>query len=114
MPRAVSERRIRGNGDATCAFCGRTVPATLVTQHHLLPKERGGKPEHRAPFCKPCHKQIHAIFSNKQLAEEYASLDALHAAPELATFLAWIRKQKPDRTFRTITSTAHPRKKRKR
>jgi 5-methylcytosine-specific restriction enzyme A len=115
MPRIVKNQRNDGDASATtCAFCGRTVPAALITQHHLLPKERGGKPEHREPFCKPCHKQIHAVFSNKQLAEQYASIDKLRAAPELATFLAWIRKQRPDRNFRTTTSSEHPRKKRKR
>lgn len=93
-----------------CQFCGRSVPAAMITQHHLLPREHGGKPEHRLPFCTPCHKQVHAVFSNKQLAESYATLDSLRAAPELATFLAWIRKQRPDRNFRATTSKAHPKR----
>lgn len=97
----------------SCALCGRIVPDVLLTQHHLLPKERGGKPQHRLPFCRPCHKQVHATFSNKQLAENYHSVELLQAAPELAPFLAWIRKQKPDRNFRTATADDHP-KRRKR
>lgn len=113
MPPSANGRR-EPPAEATCVFCGRTVPAKLITLHHLLPKERGGKAEHREPLCKPCHKQIHAVFSNKQLADDYATLASLQAAPELATFLAWIRKQKPDRNFRTITSGEHPKKKRKR
>jgi hypothetical protein len=98
---------------AECAFCGRVVPASMITLHHLLPKGEGGKPEHREPLCKPCHKQIHAVFSNKQLAVEYHSIDSLRAAPELATFLAWIRKQRPDRNFRTTTSSDHPKRRRR-
>lgn len=98
---------------ALCVFCGRSVPASMITMHHVLPKEKGGTAEHREPFCKPCHKQIHAVFSNKQLAEEYHSIDMLRAAPELASFLAWIRKQRPERNFRTVTSSDHP-KRRKR
>jgi hypothetical protein len=98
---------------ATCALCEREVPPSLVTLHHLLPKEHGGQAEHRLPFCKPCHKQVHALFSNRQLATTLNTLEALRAAPELATFLAWIRRQKPDRNFRTITATDHP-KRRKR
>lgn len=87
-----------------CQLCQRAVPAHLITQHHLTPKQRGGKAEHRTPLCKPCHKQVHAVFSNKQLERELASLDALRAAPEMQAFLTWIRKQKPDRNFRTIDS----------
>jgi hypothetical protein len=93
-----------------CALCGRLVPEKLITQHHLTPKEKGGKAEHRAPMCKPCHKQVHATFSNADLARGYADLAALRAAPLLQPFLKWIRKQKPDRNFRTVTSHAHPRR----
>jgi 5-methylcytosine-specific restriction endonuclease McrA len=43
-----------------CSLCERLVPADLITLHHLKPRERGGKAEHRTPLCKPCHKQLHA------------------------------------------------------
>jgi 5-methylcytosine-specific restriction protein A len=114
---------MRDNGDwptqatsvaeVPCALCGRVVPHALITLHHLLPKEEGGEAEHRLPFCKPCHKQVHATFSNKQLAARYDSIEKLQAASELSKFLAWIRKQRPDRNFRAITSNDHP-KRRKR
>ena len=97
-----------------CELCRRHVPRGLITRHHLVPREKGGKAEHRTPLCKPCHKQIHATFHNRDLARLYPSIDALRAAPELEKFLNWIRKQKPDRNFRTITSHAHPGSKRDR
>jgi 5-methylcytosine-specific restriction protein A len=100
--------RENGKTGAACALCGRIVPRALITRHHLLPKGEGGEAEHRLPFCKPCHQQVHAIFSNKQLAASYDSIERLQTAPELATFLAWIRKQRPDRNFRAITSNDHP------
>src|SRR4051812_32164898 len=43
-----------------CTLCGREVPKSLITLHHLTPKQRGGKSEHRTAMCKPCHKQLHA------------------------------------------------------
>lgn len=98
----------------SCALCERVVPQSLITLHHLLPKERGGKAEHRLPFCKPCHKQVHAVFSNKQLADAYHTIEQLRGAPELATFLSWICKQRADRNFRTTTSDTHPKRRRKR
>jgi len=97
-----------------CSLCERLVPRALITLHHLKPKQRGGKAEHRTPLCKPCHKQLHATYSNKELDKELDSLASLRQAPELQPFLCWIRKQKPDRNFRTITSHVHPHKKRER
>lgn len=91
-----------------CQLCDRLVPKRLITLHHLLPKQEGGKADHRVPMCKPCHKQIHATFSNQQLAKEYADLDRLKSTPELAAFLTWIRKQRPDRNFSVAMSHGHP------
>src|SRR5688572_9481968 len=87
-----------------CTLCERTVPADLITLHHLMPKQRGGAHGDRTPLCKPCHKQLHALFTNKELEKQYASLDSLKGAAELQPFLKWIRKQKADRNFRTIDS----------
>lgn len=91
-----------------CALCERDVPIHLITQHHLKPREKGGTVEDKTPMCKPCHKQLHAMFSNNDLAKLYDSLESLRAAPMLQPFLKWIRKQKPDRNFRTLTSNTHP------
>jgi hypothetical protein len=95
-----------------CTLCHRHVPPELITLHHLKPKSRGGKAEHRTPLCKPCHKQLHATYANKHLDRALDSLDSIREAPELQPFLRWIRKQKPDRNFRTMTAHAHPHKRR--
>jgi len=91
-----------------CALCHREVPVALITMHHLHPRSRGGKAEQRIPLCKPCHKQLHATFSNRELELLYPTLEALRSAPRLQPFLKWIRKQKPDRNFRTVRCAAHP------
>jgi hypothetical protein len=98
----------------TCSLCQRLVPGHLVTLHHLKPKARGGRAEHRTPLCKPCHKQLHATYSNKELDRELDSLESLRNAEQLQPFLRWIRKQKPDRNFRTTMSNAHPERRRRR
>ena len=94
----------------TCSLCERQVPTGLITQHHLTPKARGGKAEHKTPLCKPCHKQLHALFSNKELERQYASIDALKSAETLQPFLKWIRKQKGARVFRTIDANRRSRR----
>ena|SRR5436853_6934438 len=93
---------------ARCALCHREVPSHLITLHHLHPKSRGGKAEQRVALCKPCHKQLHAMFSNVELEKVYPTLESLRAARQLQPFLNWIRKQKPGRNFRTIQSKSHP------
>ncbi|MGE5608960.1 MAG: HNH endonuclease [Bacillota bacterium] len=107
MP-SLSSFQTDESGWLQCALCQRHVPPTLITLHHLTPKQKGGKAEHRTPLCKPCHKQLHAIFSNTELANVYPTIDSLQAAPQLQPFLKWIRKQKPNRNFRTHTSNTHP------
>ena len=92
----------------SCSLCERMVERGMITLHHLTPRQKGGRPEHRVPLCKPCHKQLHATWSNAELAKLYADLDLLRRAPQLQPFLRWIRKQKADRNFRTIMSNAHP------
>ena len=97
---------------ATCELCRRQVPRRLITQHHVKPKAEGGKHADKAPLCKPCHKQVHATFSNKELAKRYADVESLRGADPLQPFLRWIARQKPERNFRTVMSNGHPKKKR--
>jgi 5-methylcytosine-specific restriction endonuclease McrA len=96
--------------EVECSLCGRCVPRRLITRHHLTPRQKGGKAEHRAPMCRPCHKQLHATYTNGQLCKLYNSIEALRSAPELEAFLGWIRKQKPGRNFKTAISGNHPTK----
>ena len=97
----------------TFSLCERQVPPSLITLHHLVPKERGGKAEHRTPMCKPCHKQLHAIFTNRELEQRYASLEALWSAEPLQAFLRWIRKQQAGRTFRTVMAAGRSKRRRR-
>jgi hypothetical protein len=42
-------------------------------------------------LCRPCHDQIHAVFSNEQLREGYDTIEALRDADRLADYIEWIR-----------------------
>jgi hypothetical protein len=108
MRDAPLPRRNDQPAERECALCQRSVPAGLITLHHLTPRQKGGKAEHRTPLCRPCHKQLHAIFSNTELAKVYPTLGALRAAPQLAAYLKWIRKQQPGRNCRTLTAVENP------
>ena len=59
----------------TCALCRRVVPderiadPQVVQEHHLRPEERATSPT--VMLCRPCHDQIHAIFTNDELRDDY-------------------------------------------
>jgi len=43
-----------------------------------------------------------------EVSTRYDSIESLRSAPLLQPFLKWIRKQAPDRNFRTVRSKEHP------
>jgi len=74
-----------------CELCGREEVETTV--HHLLPKEMGGTFGETADLCIPCHKQIHALYTNQEIAVRLPTLRELRQDEKLARFIKWIRKQ---------------------
>ncbi|MGC4031835.1 MAG: HNH endonuclease signature motif containing protein [Tepidisphaeraceae bacterium] len=99
---------------AVCQLCQRAVPSRLITLHHLKPKSRGGRAEHRVPLCKTCHKMVHATFENRELDKSLADVEVLRNHPKLAAFMAWIVKQSPERDFRTAASNQRGGKRKRR
>lgn len=85
--------------DPECPLCGRAV--ARLTKHHLVPRTRGGRDGPTARICADCHDAIHELFSNKELAERLATLEALRAEERFARHLRWLSRQRPDRRFPT-------------
>lgn len=81
-----------------CPICLHEYDRRQLTKHHLIPKSRKGK--ETVLVCRPCHKQIHVTFSEKELERNYSTIEALLAAPEFQTWVAWIRKRKPGSRIR--------------
>jgi hypothetical protein len=82
-----------------CALCEREV--THISKHHLTPKSEGGT--ETVDLCSACHKTLHKFFTNRTLAKELNTIDALRQNPEVRRYLAWVRKQ-PDRSIKVRTS----------
>jgi len=88
--------------DPVCPLCGRPIPPSQRDAHHLVPRSRGGTRTqllHRI-----CHRQVHALFSETELAREYATADALLAHPDMARFVDWVRTKPPEFMERTRKS----------
>ena len=76
-----------------CPICDRVIPDSQKDAHHLIPKSKGGKTTeylHRI-----CHKQIHALFTETELAQQYHHAQILKEHPEMRKFIQWV-SSKPD------------------
>lgn len=82
-----------------CPFCLRDVEK--LSNHHLIPRCRGGELDETVRICNDCHNAIHAFFSNKELEKEYNSMDALLSNEEFSKHIKWLSKQNPNRKFPT-------------
>ena len=79
--------------DGPCALCLRPL-GRLCENHHLVPRSRGGR---KVVEVHPiCHRKIHAVFSEKELAEAFDTPARLRAHPEIARFLKWLDGKPPD------------------
>ncbi|MCD8501312.1 MAG: HNH endonuclease [Bacillaceae bacterium] len=94
----------------TCELCDRSDVETTI--HHLIPKEMGGTFEATANLCIPCHKQIHALYTNDELAARLSTLQDLRKDPQLAKFIKWIQKQPSTKLMKIKKSNERKRKKR--
>ncbi len=87
-----------------CELCLRE--SVRFTEHHLVPRSRGGKYGPKARLCPTCHRQLHAMFSEKTLANELNSIERLRDDPGFAGYLKWASKQKDGAAFRVRRANA--------
>jgi 5-methylcytosine-specific restriction endonuclease McrA len=87
--------------EGICAICGREE---TLTRHHLIPRTRHANKKNKRDFermvvkqtigiCRPCHSQIHALLTEKELEREWNTVEKLKSHPELIRFIGWIQKK---------------------
>jgi hypothetical protein len=91
-----------------CELCGREPVETTI--HHLTPKEMGGTHMPTANLCIPCHKQIHSLYTNRDIITYgLTDVQALRQDERIAPYIRWIRKQ-PTTTIPRVRKSQHVRK----
>jgi hypothetical protein len=90
-----------------CPLCERPIPPAQRDAHHLVPKCKGGR--HTEFLHRVCHRQIHALLTETELARQYATVDALLAHPEIRRFVSWVQR-KPDNFFVATRKSARVRR----
>ena len=79
-----------------CPLCDRIITENVPKSiHHLIPKSKGGKGGETVLLHHICHKQIHLIFKEKELAKSLNKIETLKNHPKLKKFINWIKKRPP-------------------
>lgn len=82
--------------DPICPLCLRPIPpGAKQSLHHLTPRLKGGKGGPVVLLHQICHNEIHARFTEAELARGLNTVAALRTHPALAGFLAWVAQRPP-------------------
>ena len=86
-----------------CALCHRPIPPDVrQSEHHLIPKLKGGKGGPTVLLHQICHNEIHATLTEAELARDYSTPGALRAHPRLAKLIRWLANKDPAFYRRTV------------
>ncbi|MEL6112892.1 MAG: HNH endonuclease signature motif containing protein [Pseudomonadota bacterium] len=87
-----------------CPLCGRPIPKhARQSIHHLIPKLKGGAKGPRVLLHEICHRKIHAVFTETELARNYNTIEALRGHPQIAAFVKWLARKPGDFHAPTFT-----------
>jgi len=82
--------------DPLCPLCLRPIPPDVPQSlHHLVPRLKGGKGGAVVLLHHICHKEIHARFTESELARSFHTVEALRASERMQPFLAWVVRRPP-------------------
>jgi len=85
-----------------CPICDRPIPDSQKDAHHLIPKSKGGK--NTQYLHRICHRQIHALFTETELANQLNTADALKENEKLQKFILWV-KSKPNEYYKRTSKS---------
>lgn len=84
-----------------CELCNRVILLGDESKHHLVPKSRGGVSGITAELHGVCHRQIHALFSEQELAILYNNLKSLKEHRDVKRFIKWVSTKGPGFNVKT-------------
>lgn len=87
----------------TCPLCGRELPRSEESKHHLIPKMKGGAKGPIAVIHRVCHVKIHSAITEANLATDYNTIESLQQHEDIAKFIKWVKKKSPDYYDRSIS-----------
>lgn len=87
--------------DIICPICERNTPDRFQEKHHLIPRGIAKRNKYaKIPdndetvvVCRSCGDQLHKLFSEKELADNYRTIVAILANEEVQNWVKWIQKK---------------------
>lgn len=87
-----------------CPICQRDTPECYQEEHHLIPRsickrnKYHGLPQLKKEnrtitVCVDCGNQLHKLFSEKELADSYNTIEKILEQPSVQTWIGWISKK---------------------
>jgi hypothetical protein len=78
-----------------CPICSRDmINGPSIDEHHFIPKCKKGK--EKQFLHKTCHRFIHALFTEKELANIYNTPEALLEVEDIQNYVKWLAKKDPE------------------
>ena len=78
-----------------CPLCNRPmIEGPSVDLHHLIPKSRKGRETVLIHLI--CHRKIHSVFTEKELATKYNTIEKLQTHEEIQNFITWVKNKHPE------------------
>ena len=91
-----------------CPLCDREITVNW-SDHHLIPKSRGGAKGETVRMHKICHVKVHSLFNEKQLEKEYDTIEKILGHEEIQTFVKWVKTKPVD--YYDTSKTNHAKRK---
>jgi len=79
-----------------CPLCERDMAEADCDEHHLIPKQKGGRKGPTVTIHRFCHTKIHSLFTNNELKKLYSTIEDLRAHPDMAKFIEWVQGKPSD------------------
>mgnify|MGYP000078271851 CR=1 FL=1 len=70
------------------------IEGPSVDRHHFLPRTEGGRAA--APVHRICHRKLHTLWTERELARLYSTPEAIRGHPEIQRFVRWLRGKPPE------------------
>lgn len=77
-----------------CPICNRIQDDLNSDLHHLIPKKYKGKETIR--LHKICHQKIHSLWTEKELAVEYNTIEKIINNDKIKEFINWVKNKDPN------------------
>ncbi|MDF1698603.1 MAG: HNH endonuclease [Saprospiraceae bacterium] len=80
--------------DIVCPICERILGSNdTISKHHLIPKSKGGKHSETILIHNICHQKIHSVFNERELRDDFNTIEKLKNSEEMQKFIKWVAKK---------------------